>query len=87
MDVCGICSATPVYLSWIKYISWFHYGFESLAVNQWTGITGISCRHSKYQVDTQHVHTYIVLAVYMVLWQYRYTHYRTHTDQHHTCTE
>ncbi|VDP10884.1 unnamed protein product [Soboliphyme baturini] len=32
----------PVYLSWIQYLSWFRYGFEAVAVNQWHGIENIS---------------------------------------------
>lgn len=25
----------PPYISWIQYLSWFRYGFEALAINQW----------------------------------------------------
>lgn len=25
----------PVYISWIQYLSWFRYGFELFAINQW----------------------------------------------------
>ena len=25
----------PVYFIWLKYISWFMYGFEALIINQW----------------------------------------------------
>jgi hypothetical protein len=33
----------PAYLAWIQFLSWFYYGFEVLAVNQWADITNISC--------------------------------------------
>ena len=25
----------PAYFIWLKYISWFMYGFEALIINQW----------------------------------------------------
>ena len=33
----------PVYLIWIKYISWFHYSFEAMMINQWDQVTNITC--------------------------------------------
>jgi hypothetical protein len=33
----------PVWLIWLKYISWFLYGYEALLVNQWDGIVNIPC--------------------------------------------
>ena len=39
-----------MYLVWIKYVSWFHYGFEAFSINQWFDITNISCRKNKYDV-------------------------------------
>ncbi|XP_064087274.1 protein white-like [Macrobrachium nipponense] len=33
----------PVYFIWIKYISWFNYANEALIVNQWEGVTNITC--------------------------------------------
>ncbi len=33
----------PVWLSWIQYISWFHYANEALTINQWDGVTDIDC--------------------------------------------
>ncbi|XP_066979788.1 protein white-like [Macrobrachium rosenbergii] len=33
----------PVYFIWIKYISWFNYANEALIVNQWWGVTNITC--------------------------------------------
>ncbi|XP_015785598.1 protein white isoform X2 [Tetranychus urticae] len=33
----------PVYLAWIKYLSWFYYGNEILVVNQWRKVTNITC--------------------------------------------
>ncbi|XP_064110932.1 protein white-like [Macrobrachium nipponense] len=35
--------STPVYLRGLKYLSWFHYGNEALVLNQWTGVTNITC--------------------------------------------
>lgn len=28
----------PIYLDWLRYLSWFMYGFESISVNQWQGV-------------------------------------------------
>ena len=33
----------PVYFIWIKYISWFYYGNESLLVELWSSIDNIPC--------------------------------------------
>ncbi|CAL8101454.1 unnamed protein product [Orchesella dallaii] len=33
----------PVYFIWLKYLSWFLYGNEALSINQWKGITNITC--------------------------------------------
>ncbi|EYC44128.1 hypothetical protein Y032_0471g2046 [Ancylostoma ceylanicum] len=30
----------PSYVSWIQYLSWFRYGFEALAINQWEEVNG-----------------------------------------------
>jgi len=35
--------SVPVWLSWLKYLSWFLYGFEALLINQWEGVKDISC--------------------------------------------
>jgi len=40
-------STIPVYLDWVKYVSWFRYGFEALLINQWKGIDDIqSCQQA-----------------------------------------
>lgn len=31
--------AVPVYLDWMRYISWFMYANEALSINQWAGIS------------------------------------------------
>jgi len=31
------------WLIWIRYISWFYYGYSALLVNQWSGVENISC--------------------------------------------
>ena len=36
-------SSVVAWLAWIKYISWFYYGFSALLVNQWAGVEGITC--------------------------------------------
>lgn len=33
----------PVWLAWIKYVSWFFYGYNALMINQWSGIDNIEC--------------------------------------------
>ncbi|GMR48184.1 hypothetical protein PMAYCL1PPCAC_18379 [Pristionchus mayeri] len=32
----------PSYISWIQYLSWFRYGFEALAINQWSAVNGLN---------------------------------------------
>ncbi len=39
----SICSSTPDYFVWIKYISWFYYGFEAILVKLWTNVGEIDC--------------------------------------------
>ena len=41
-----------VWLEWIKYISWFYYGYSALLVNQWSGVTDISCNGTVPLSDT-----------------------------------
>lgn len=36
-------SSTPIYLTWLKYLSWFSYGNEALLLNQWQGVKSIPC--------------------------------------------
>ncbi|KAG1660600.1 Protein white [Nymphon striatum] len=31
-------SSVPVYLVWMKHLSWFNYGFEIMLVNEWSGV-------------------------------------------------
>ena len=40
-------STIPVYLEWLKYLSWFMYSNEALLVNQWEGVTGIQVTRIK----------------------------------------
>ena len=39
------CSSVPVYFVWLKYISWFMYGFEALIINQWKDYGPICMYH------------------------------------------
>ena len=34
----------PAWLSWIRYISWFYYGYSALMINQWSGVQHIACQ-------------------------------------------
>ena len=34
-------STIPVYLEWMKYLSWFMYSNEALLINQWEGVEEI----------------------------------------------
>ncbi|XP_078376593.1 protein white-like [Oculina patagonica] len=36
----------PDWLFWLKYLSWFNYGFEALVVNQWDNYGNITCTES-----------------------------------------
>ena len=38
-----LCRTVPVWLLWIKYISFFYYSFNVLMINQWSSIEEISC--------------------------------------------
>ncbi|ROT66058.1 putative protein white [Penaeus vannamei] len=35
--------STPVYMIWVKYLSWFNYGNEALMINQWQGVSNLTC--------------------------------------------
>lgn len=39
--------STPVYLTWLKYLSWFSYGNEALLLNQWSDVKSIACRNNE----------------------------------------
>ncbi|KAG1665895.1 Protein white [Nymphon striatum] len=34
-------NTASVYLGWIRYLSWFHHGFQALAINQWRNVDTI----------------------------------------------
>jgi len=34
----------PAWLSWVKFISWFYYGYSALMTNQWAGVQDIDCQ-------------------------------------------
>ncbi|PAA52991.1 hypothetical protein BOX15_Mlig012313g4 [Macrostomum lignano] len=36
-------ASIPVWLDWLRYLSWFSYGYETLVVNQWSRVANISC--------------------------------------------
>lgn len=36
-------NSIPVYFIWLRYLSWFLYGNELLAINQWDGMSEIAC--------------------------------------------
>uniref|UniRef100_H2Z0C6 ABC transporter domain-containing protein n=1 Tax=Ciona savignyi TaxID=51511 RepID=H2Z0C6_CIOSA len=36
----------PDFLGWLRYLSWFYYGFEILTRNQWIGVDSIVCPQS-----------------------------------------
>ncbi|KAK2570404.1 Protein white [Acropora cervicornis] len=36
-------TSVPVYFVWLKYVSWFMYGFEALIINQWKDYGPIAC--------------------------------------------
>ena len=31
--------SVPIYLEWMRYLSWYMYGLEALSINQWSGVT------------------------------------------------
>lgn len=33
-------STVPDYFIWLRYLSWFNYGFEDLMINQWEDYPG-----------------------------------------------
>ena len=34
----------PAWLAWIRFISWFYYGYSALMINQWSGVENIACQ-------------------------------------------
>ena len=34
----------PIWLEWLKYLSWFMYTNEALLINQWKGVDDIQVR-------------------------------------------
>ncbi|KAJ7318624.1 ATPase [Desmophyllum pertusum] len=42
----------PGWLSWLKYISWFYYGYEALVINQWDNYGNITCDESYNRTDS-----------------------------------
>jgi len=35
--------SVPIWLDWLKHLSWILYSFEGLMINQWTGVQNITC--------------------------------------------
>jgi ABC-type multidrug transport system permease subunit len=31
--------SVPIFLKWMRYFSWYMYGFEALSINQWAGVS------------------------------------------------
>ncbi|KAI3386317.1 hypothetical protein SNEBB_004313 [Seison nebaliae] len=53
--------STPSYFVWVKYISWFKFGYEMVSVNQWENIYNIDCEPGRpvcYTNGTQVLHTF-----------------------------
>lgn len=46
--------STPYYFIWIKYLSWFYYGFNNLIINQW--------KHGGYCAPTTEVNSKLILS-------------------------
>ncbi|KZS03063.1 ATP-binding cassette sub-family G member 4 [Daphnia magna] len=44
--------SVPVYLDWLRYLSWFMYGNEALSINQWYGVefNNTDCQYVGYNV-------------------------------------
>lgn len=36
-------ASVPAYFIWLKYLSWLNYANELLLINQWDGVTNITC--------------------------------------------
>ncbi len=45
--------SVPVYLDWLRYLSWFMYGNEALSINQWYGVefNNTDCQYVGYNVS------------------------------------
>ncbi|XP_020625255.1 protein white-like [Orbicella faveolata] len=39
-------TSIPAWLTWLRYLSWFNYGFEALVINQWDNYGNITCTNS-----------------------------------------
>lgn len=44
--------SVPSYFTWLSYLSWFRYGNEALTINQWAGVTDITCTRSNTTCPT-----------------------------------
>ncbi len=44
--------SVPVYLDWMRYLSWFMYGNEALSINQWVGVSFNDTACPEYGVCT-----------------------------------
>jgi len=46
-------STIPVYLEWLKYLSWFMYSNEALLINQWVGVEDIKYKCQPSEAGAQ----------------------------------
>ena len=54
------CRSVPVYFVWLKYISWFMYGFEALIINQWKDY-GPICMYYFFSVRMSVIHVTVLI--------------------------
>lgn len=54
------CRSVPVYFVWLKYISWFMYGFEALIINQWKDY-GPICMYHFFPVRMSVIHGLVLI--------------------------
>lgn len=57
--------SVPVYLDWIRYVSWFMYGNEAMSINQWHGVnfTNPDCEFASLLENFTHYCTNIPPSV------------------------
>jgi len=46
-------SLVPIYLDWLRYLSWFMYSNEALSINQWSGFQFDACLGNTNSTNNQ----------------------------------
>lgn len=61
------CSSIPVYLAWLKYLSWMMYANEAMTIVQWEGVENISTA-SMCWAGAKMIFEMFVLSLFSLHW-------------------